>query len=81
MKVSIGKLAIIAPLDDLIKNLEVYQFNILPISSSHILQIQKLEFHHRDPFDRMIISQAIVEKLVILGADEIFDKYDVERIW
>jgi len=53
----------------------------LPISLPHCNQLQSLPFHHRDPFDRLIIAQSICEKLNIVTIDEHFSKYDVAVIW
>ncbi len=50
---------------------------ILPIVESHVWQVGELPLHHRDPFDRLLISQAIVEDLVILTADGVFKNYPV----
>lgn len=53
----------------------------LPIQHSHTLQAGDLPHHHRDPFDRLLIAQAQIEKLPIMTADEDFKSYDVEIIW
>jgi PIN domain nuclease of toxin-antitoxin system len=49
----------------------------LPVAHSHALHVAELPSHHRDPFDRLLISQAVLERLVILTADPQFDAYDV----
>ncbi|MBD2453576.1 type II toxin-antitoxin system VapC family toxin [Nostoc sp. FACHB-87] len=54
---------------------------IINIEIEHILTVSQLPLHHRDPFDRMLIAQAIVENLPILSADTIFDTYPVKRLW
>ncbi len=51
------------------------------IEINHIYSLENLPSHHRDPFDRLLISQAIVEKIPILSVDKVFDQYSVERIW
>ncbi|MCC7507586.1 MAG: type II toxin-antitoxin system VapC family toxin [Saprospiraceae bacterium] len=60
-------------------------FEILSIQFNHIALINKLPFHHRDPFDRMLIAQAIAEEMDIISADFIFDQYlsdkPIKRIW
>jgi len=48
---------------------------------THILVSATLPFHHRDPFDRLIIAQAKSENLLLLSRDEEFEKYDVELLW
>jgi PIN domain nuclease of toxin-antitoxin system len=47
----------------------------------HILRIERLPFHHRDPFDRLIIAQAIEDNISVIGNDTEFDKYKVNRVW
>lgn len=54
---------------------------LLPVSISHTACVSNLPFHHRDPFDRLIIAQGLVEEIPILSSDEIFDEYGVKRIW
>lgn len=48
---------------------------------SHVTVVESLPFHHRDPFDRMLIAQAQVEDLTILTVDEIFSQYDIQTKW
>ena len=54
---------------------------LLPIDVTHIGQVAGMPFHHRDPFDRLIVAQSLVEKLPIVGRDQSFDHYGVQRIW
>ena len=53
----------------------------LQISQAHSLKIYELPLHHRDPFDRMIISQALVEEMTVLTSDRDFEKYAVPIVW
>jgi PIN domain nuclease of toxin-antitoxin system len=53
----------------------------LSITQPHALKVYDLPPHHRDPFDRLIIAQAMIEKMTILTADRAFGKYDVEIVW
>lgn len=53
-------------------------FDILNVTFSHVLHLQKLEQHHKDPFDRMLIAQARVENATLITGDEKIWKYDVE---
>jgi PIN domain nuclease of toxin-antitoxin system len=53
----------------------------LPVTQSHGLKVYDLPSHHHDPFDRLIIAQAIFEELTILTSDRIFAKYPVDVIW
>jgi len=81
-KVRLGKLptgeVLIADLDDYLAHLG---FEGLPISLSHAARAGSLRGEHRDPFDRMLISQAQTENLPIISNDRIFDTYHVHRIW
>ena len=56
-------------------------FELLSITTSHIIQMVSLPMHHRDPFDRMLIAQAQSESLILLSKDHIFPKYEVEVFW
>ena len=51
------------------------------IDPLHIERAVGLPFHHKDPFDRLILGQALVEKLIILSGDSRFDLYECKRIW
>ena len=53
----------------------------LPITIAHTATIINLPFHHKDPFDRLLIAQAIVEDISIISTDRIFDSYPVDQIW
>jgi len=54
---------------------------LLPITFVHLQQLNKLPLHHRDPFDRLIISQGIAEKLTLLTRDDSFKLYKVKCLW
>jgi PIN domain nuclease of toxin-antitoxin system len=56
-------------------------FQILPITIAHAATVTTLPFHHRDPFDRLLIAQALTEKIAIASADRVFDSYFVLREW
>jgi len=76
-----GDLGLNGSLQDFIERVEEFDFEFLAISKSHIYKTQKLELFHNDPFDRLIIAQAIFENLHIISSDEVFDKYPVTRLW
>jgi PIN domain nuclease of toxin-antitoxin system len=63
------------------QQLSVNNIELLNINLDHIAVVATLPFHHRDPFDRLIIAQAIVGQLPILSADSVFDAYAIERFW
>ncbi len=82
IKYNLGKLKFELSFDAFIRQ-EVTQSNlqVLNISLEHLNLTATLPLYHRDPFDRLIIAQAIVENLPILSIDDAFDAYSIERIW
>ena len=74
IKTSIGKLEIQA---DVAETLRDYNIEILQMTTSHIEAVRALPHHHRDPFDRMLIAQAMIENLSLLTVDRHFALYDV----
>lgn len=82
IKQSTGKLIFSLPFELFItQQLSLNKFNLLNIKLDHIAQVATLPLHHRDPFDRLLIAQAMVEQISILSADSAFDAYSIERIW
>ncbi len=81
IKVSIGKLPLKTPLSQLLGEIAKDTVEVLDIADAHILRVSTLPHHHRDPFDRMIIAQALEEDLPIVGSDGMFDAYGVRRIF
>jgi PIN domain nuclease of toxin-antitoxin system len=82
IKISIGSYALAEPLDVFVnREIERNGLAIVPISIGHAAIVSQLPFHHRDPFDRMIIAQALSEEFTIVGKDEVFDQYKVKRVW
>ena len=82
IKVSIGRLTLAQPYDIFIpQQLTNNAIEILPISSAHLGVVSTLPFHHRDPFDRLIIAQAMIEQLPIVSIDAAFDAYSAKRLW
>jgi PIN domain nuclease of toxin-antitoxin system len=77
IKKAIGKLE--CP-DSLVEDLTAGGFEELRVSSEHAWAAAKLDAHHRDPFDRMLIAQAQLEGLRIVTADQQFNEYDVEIV-
>lgn len=70
------------PADDFLRrHLAANNFELLPIELAHATLVETLPMHHRDPFDRLLIPQAIAEDLTIVGIDGSFDAYGVRRIW
>ncbi|MEC4816272.1 MAG: type II toxin-antitoxin system VapC family toxin [Scytonema sp. PMC 1069.18] len=82
IKQSKNKLTLALPLEDYIQQkVKLEDFELLPINWNHLAIISSLPFHHNDPFDRLIIAQAIVERIPVLSRDLAFDSYGIQRIW
>jgi len=82
IKISLNKLFLEGPLKDFIHtHIKGNDIKILNIEVKHILSLENLPFYHRDPFDRLLISQSMNENIPILSSDKAFDLYPVKRIW
>jgi PIN domain nuclease of toxin-antitoxin system len=82
IKVSIGKLTLNQPYEDFIdRGVRQNGFDILPIEPRHTGRVAVLPFHHKDPFDRLLIAQALTEGIAVVGVDPLFDRYGVKRLW
>ena len=82
IKVSIGKLQLTEPVADLVRFQQAsISLQLLPCDLAHLDLIERLPFHHKDPFDRLLIAQAQVEGLTIVSIDAAFDAYGVTRLW
>jgi len=82
IKSSLGKLKLKQPFSKLIPaQIKINLIQILPVKISHLSLVSTLPFHHRDPFDRLIIAQSLIEDLPIVSIDTQFDDYGVKRIW
>jgi PIN domain nuclease of toxin-antitoxin system len=75
IKQSIGRLELKIDMHDIIQVIEQSGFSILPIKPNHAVKLVDLEEFHRDPFDRMLIAQSLVEPLHLLTCDTIVAKY------
>jgi len=82
IKISLGKYELPESYDVFIKReIATNDFRILPIEPMHTAALITLPYHHRDPFDRLLIAQAMVEAIPILSVDAAFDAYPVARLW
>lgn len=82
IKAATGKLRLAEPAAILLpREIAVNNFDLLPISLAHAMAVESLPMHHRDPFDRLLIVQAFLEGLTVVGADFAFDQYGVARAW
>ena len=78
IKISIGKLTLAKSLADVIKQITAEDIEILQISPDHTLQVSTLPFHHRDPFDRIIIAQSQIENFAVMTEDNDFGGYGIK---
>ena len=82
IKIKTGKLnALGSSVAYLRDEMENYSMQLLPIRYEHILQLEALPVHHSDPFDRLLIAQAITESLPILTHDARFSAYPAKILW
>ncbi len=82
IKQSKGKLTLAVPLEQYIQDkLTLEDYEILPITLKQLATITTLPFHHNDPFDRLLIAQAITEQIPLLTKDTAFEPYEIEVIW
>jgi PIN domain nuclease of toxin-antitoxin system len=81
IKYSLGRLNLNSKLESIFQIIENTGFELLPLTTNQILINAGLPFHHNDPFDRIIIAQAIYENLEIVSRDDQFEKYNVPMVW
>ena len=82
IKVSLGRLTLKSSFETLVPHqLQQNGFGLLPITVAHLASVISLPFHHRDPFDRLLIAQATVEQMALVSRDGAFEAYDVNRLW
>jgi PIN domain nuclease of toxin-antitoxin system len=82
IKVRTGKYALAGSYLNFVQhNIDANDFDILPIEVKHTAVVAVLPFHHRDPFDRLLIAQALVEDLTLVSNESLFDSYGVKRLW
>lgn len=81
-KISVRRLELSEPFEILIpKQLADNSIELLGISFDHTALVSSLPFHHRDPFDRLLIAQSKVEQMTLVSIDSVFDSYNVNRLW
>lgn len=82
IKTQLRNLTLNMPLDEVIESQRLKnRIQILPIELEHVLTINQLPYLHKDPFDRMLVAQALAEKMIILSKDSDLRKYPVTVIW
>lgn len=82
IKISLGKITLSESFDKFIpEQLTANGIELLDISVEHTALVATMPFHHRDPFDRLIAAQAKVENIILISTDEVFDAYEILRLW
>lgn len=82
VKYSLGKLHLTEQPNEFIANrIQANALTELPVSMAHALVLQDLPWHHKDPFDRLLVAQAMVNQIPLLSADQQLSSYAIERLW
>lgn len=82
VKYSLGKLHLTEPPKEFIANrMQANALTELPVSMAHALALQNMPLHHKDPFDRLLVAQAMVNQIPLLSADQQLSAYAIERLW
>jgi len=82
IKVSLGKWQLNRPYEDFIDvAMNRYNFQVLPILPAHTARLIGLPFHHKDPFDRLLVAQSLAEAISIVSSDIVIDAYGINRVW
>lgn len=82
VKIQLGKLKLHMPLSHLIEGQqETNALGVLPITLDHVLALEALPAHHKDPFDRLLLAQSTVEDVVLVSKDPVFTNYPVNVVW
>lgn len=81
IKLSIGKLGLATSLPQFMKSVVARGVRLLDIGVEHAVLVEMLPFHHRDPFDRMLVAQSKHEGAHIISGDAQLDAYAVKRVW
>jgi PIN domain nuclease of toxin-antitoxin system len=81
VKASLGKLELPGSVEDLVRAQVARGYRTLAISATHAAVVEALPWHHRDPFDRLLVAQAMVERLPLVTRDPSFRSYGIATIW
>jgi PIN domain nuclease of toxin-antitoxin system len=82
IKSQLGKLQLVRPLAEILTDQQqTNQLQVLPVTLDHVAALQQLPMVHRDPFDRLLVAVALVEKAVLISGDPIFRQYPVPLMW
>lgn len=82
IKAGLKKLELAVPVQRYFQqHLPANDFRLLPLGLDHVTRVETLPLHHRDPFDRLLIAQALCEGLTLISGDSVFDHYGIKRFW
>lgn len=79
IKVQLGKLELNRPLEEIVRDQErTNRIQLLPVQAAHVFGLRQLPYHHKDPFDRLLIAQALVEDMTMVSVDPVFAQYRIQ---
>jgi PIN domain nuclease of toxin-antitoxin system len=81
IKLKIGKLCLCDDFNSIEASFQATRFKLLPITLKDTIQLYNLPLHHKDPFDRILVSQAINHSLILVSRDQALDDYPIQRLW
>lgn len=81
IKASLGRLTLSSPVDSYIADKMAAGYELLAITWTHAAAVEQLPFHHRDPFDRLLIAQARANRYPVVSRDRVFGEYGIDVIW
>jgi PIN domain nuclease of toxin-antitoxin system len=81
IKLKIGKLSLYCDFNTIEDSFATTRFKLLSITLKDTIQLYNLPLHHKDPFDRILVSQAINNSLVVVSRDQTLDSYPIQRLW
>lgn len=82
IKISLRKYELTVPYETFWRSgIEQNDFRILPVEITHTAALLTMPFHHRDPFDRLLVAQAMAEGIALVSSDSALDSYPIQRIW
>ncbi|MDR0446233.1 MAG: type II toxin-antitoxin system VapC family toxin [Oscillospiraceae bacterium] len=81
IKVTLGKLKYDGGVKAFLDDIKLNDFRMLGVEETYIEQLERLEYHHRDPFDRLLVATAVAEGMTFISADENIPKYNVAHLW
>lgn len=81
IKISINRVELNTSFEQIGEEINNNNFKMLPITFQDTLIISSLPFHHRDPFDRLLITQSLNNNFILISKDKFFDNYQIKTIW